>query len=61
MTELKHQPEFMTVSQVAQVLQCGEGLVREMIRTNELASLRIGRLIRVPRAALEALAEAKQK
>jgi excisionase family DNA binding protein len=51
--------EFADVATVARVLDVSEGLVREMIRSGQLASVRCGRLIRIPRTALEALTKAK--
>ncbi len=52
-------PELLRVAEVAEWLDCGSVLVRDLIRRNELQSIRLGRLLRVPRAALVALANGR--
>jgi excisionase family DNA binding protein len=49
--------EFLTVADVARLLQCSEPTVRRRIRAGELPAVKLGRgrsVLRVPRAALEA-------
>jgi excisionase family DNA binding protein len=49
--------EFLTVAEVARLLQCSEPTVRRRIRDGELPAVKLGRgrsVLRVPRAALEA-------
>jgi excisionase family DNA binding protein len=42
----------LEVREVAQMLGVGVTKVYEMIRTKELPSIRLGRLVRIPRIAL---------
>ena len=46
--------ELLTVREVAELLQLHEVTIRRYIRDGKLESVRIGRNVRVPRAALEA-------
>jgi excisionase family DNA binding protein len=52
-TPLADLPEFLRIEETATVLDCGKGVVYAMVRTGELASVRLGRLLRIPREALE--------
>ena len=45
--------ELLTVRQVAELLQLHEATIRRYIRDDKLEAVRIGRRIRVPRAAVE--------
>lgn len=45
--------EALTVIEAAQKLSCSPGTVRNLIKRGELRSVRIGRLVRVPVAAIE--------
>jgi excisionase family DNA binding protein len=47
----------LTVEQAAAILKISRGTAYEAVRTGEIPSVRIGRCIRVPRAALERLLE----
>jgi excisionase family DNA binding protein len=49
-------PELMRADEVASWLGCSRGLVFEMARRGDLPSVRLGRLLRIPRAGLAALA-----
>lgn len=51
-------PELLTVEEIAAFLRCGRGTAYALIARGELPSVRIGRLVRVPRAAIEALVRA---
>jgi excisionase family DNA binding protein len=44
--------EFLTVEEAAVVLGVGRTLAYEAVRRGEIPSARIGRIIRVPKAAL---------
>lgn len=48
-------PEILTVAEAAQVLRIGRNQAYELIRQGELPALRLGRTIRVSKAALERL------
>jgi excisionase family DNA binding protein len=48
---------LLTVREVADRLGCGRTLVYELISSGELETIKLGRLRRVPVAALEALVE----
>jgi excisionase family DNA binding protein len=52
LTPLDQLPALLRVGETASVLDCGKGLVYELIRRGELESIRLGRLLRVPRAAV---------
>jgi excisionase family DNA binding protein len=45
-------PHVLTVEEAAEVLRISRGSAYEAIRTNAIPHVRIGRTIRVPRAAL---------
>ena len=45
----------LTVAQVAKVLQCSEKTVRRRLNDGSLPAVRIGRLLRIPAAALRRL------
>jgi len=47
------EPVAYSVSEVAQVLRIGTTLCRELIKSGELPSVRIGRRLLVPRCAIE--------
>ena len=54
--------ELLTVKQVADLLQLHEMTIRRYIKTGKLGVVRIGRNVRVPRRAVEALmAEREEK
>ena len=44
---------LLTVEQAARLLRIGRGLCYELIARGELPAIRLGRVIRVPRFALE--------
>jgi excisionase family DNA binding protein len=48
-------PELVTVDEASAWLGTGKGLVYELVRSGRLKSVRLGRLVRIPRTALEAL------
>ena len=48
-------PRLLTVKQVAEILQTSTRTVRRLISDSQLDVVYIGRLVRVPAAALEAL------
>lgn len=55
-TALDDLPEFLTASETASFLAIGRGSVYELIRRGELPVVRLGRLVRVPKSGLTALA-----
>jgi excisionase family DNA binding protein len=54
-------PPVLTVEEAATVLRISRGSAYEAVRTGELPHVRIGRSIRVPRAALLALIGCEQE
>ncbi|MBI4269062.1 MAG: helix-turn-helix domain-containing protein [Candidatus Rokubacteria bacterium] len=54
-TTLAGLPELLTAEEAAGWLRVGRNTVYDMLRSGALRSVRLGRLIRVPREALEAL------
>lgn len=46
-----------TVDQAARILGCSRGKVYNMLRADELRSVKIGKLRRIPASALRELAE----
>lgn len=46
-----------TVDQAAKILGCGRGKIYAMIREDELRSVKIGKLRRIPASALKELAD----
>jgi excisionase family DNA binding protein len=54
-TPVSDLPELLTIDEVAEWLGIGKGLVYEQARRGQLPSVRLGRLIRVPRSALATL------
>jgi excisionase family DNA binding protein len=52
---LAEAPDVLTVEQTAEVLGVGRGTAYEAVRQGQIPSLRLGRCIRIPRRALEAL------
>lgn len=53
--------KVLRVEDVMSVLGVSRWMVYEMIRRGELPVLRVGRLVRIPREALDAWIEAKTK
>lgn len=49
-------PEYLTIREAAAVLRCCPDTVRAGIRRGELPAVRIGRVVRLPRARLALLA-----
>lgn len=54
MTTLDTLPDLLTVGELRVVARCGRRQAYELVRTGEVASLRIGRAIRIPKAAVQA-------
>ncbi len=52
-TPITDLPELLRVEEVAAWADVGKGTAYEAVRSGSLPSVRIGRLVRVPRAALE--------
>jgi excisionase family DNA binding protein len=55
MTKLADMPDVLTVEEAAEVLRIGRTAAYEAARRGELPAVRIGRSLRVPRHALDAL------
>jgi len=45
-------PQLLRVDEAAAWADCSRGVIYELVRTNQLASVRLGRLLRIPRSAL---------
>lgn len=56
-TPIANLPELLSVDEAATWLGISRGLVYEMVRSAALPSCRLGRLVRIPRAALAAMVE----
>jgi excisionase family DNA binding protein len=54
-TPLADLPELLRVDEAAAWLDCSRGCVYEMAANGELASVRLGRLLRIPREGLAKL------
>ena len=50
-------PLLLTVPEAARLLRLGRNTVYELVACHKLPALRFGRVIRIPRASLEALVE----
>jgi len=55
MTPLAHLPDVLTVEEAGKVLRIGRGAAYEAARRGDLPAVRIGRSLRIPRRALEAM------
>ena len=51
-------PAVLTVEEAAELLKVSRGKAYEAVRAGEIPSVRVGRCIRIPRAALERMLEA---
>jgi excisionase family DNA binding protein len=60
-TPLASCPEMLRVEECAAVLDVSKGVVYAMCKAGTLGSCRIGRLCRVPRAALQQFIDAAHK
>ncbi len=58
---LSDAPDVLTVDQVAELLQVDRKTVYEAIKREEIAVVRLGRVIRVPRQSLGAYLGSRQK
>ncbi len=54
-TKLVDLPELLRVEEAAAYLDCGRGVIYEMLRSGALPGVRLGRLLRIHRDALAAL------
>ena len=54
-TAIADLPELVRPEEAAIVLDCGKGTVYELCRRGDIPSVRLGRLLRIPRSALAAL------
>jgi excisionase family DNA binding protein len=57
---LSELPELLTVAEASAWLGVGLTLVYELVRSGKLKSVRLGRLVRIPRTALEQLVTQRQ-
>ena len=53
--DFDHMPLFLTVPQAASVLGIGRNNAYECVRSGAIRSVRLGKLIRIPKAALAEL------
>lgn len=51
-TKLDDLPELLTPDEVRAFLGVGRGTVYELIRRGEIKSVRLGRLVRIPKSSL---------
>jgi excisionase family DNA binding protein len=60
--ELSDHVELLTVEEVARILRLkGRSTVDSMVKSGALASIRVGRLVRIPRAAVAKLIGAEDR
>jgi excisionase family DNA binding protein len=55
---MTNQNELLTVPEAAKLLRIGRNLAYELVARGEIPSVRLGRVIRIPRTALEQWLEA---
>ena len=55
LTPISELPELVRADEAAAWLDCSTGCVYTMAASGQLASVRLGRLLRIPRAALAAM------
>lgn len=55
MASVKQVERLYTVDQAARIMGCGRGKVYAMIRDDELRSVKIGKLRRIPASAIQDL------
>lgn len=55
-TPVEQWPSLLRPEEAATLLDCSKGLIYEMCRRNQLPSVRLGRLLRIPREALATMA-----
>ena len=51
-------PELLTVEEASAILAIGKGTTYDLCRRGELPSVRLGRLLRIPRSGLVSLLQA---
>jgi excisionase family DNA binding protein len=61
LTPLHALPQMLRVDEAAAWLDVGRGLVFDLCRRGDLRSVRLGRLVRIPREALAAWVEGKRR
>lgn len=52
MLDIADYPPLLTPKQTAELLQVSEGQVREWARTRQITSMKVGRLVRIPKASI---------
>jgi excisionase family DNA binding protein len=60
-TPLDDLPELLRVDELARWCDCGTGVIYDSVKTGALASVRLGRLVRIPRSALVAWVRAAEQ
>ena len=58
-TPVSDLPELLRASEAAIVLDCSPGLINSMVHSGQLHGVWLGRLLRIPRSALEEMVGAK--
>jgi excisionase family DNA binding protein len=53
-TPLEELPQFLSVEEFCAYLDIGRSCAYELVRTGKIESVRFGKLVRIPRYALEA-------
>ena len=59
-TPISDLPELLRVEEAAAVLDVSKWLVYELIRRGDLPSVKLGRIVRIPRTALQARMEQRE-
>jgi excisionase family DNA binding protein len=54
-TPIAELPEFLRPDELADYLDVGRSAVYELLRRGEIASVRCGRLLRIPKSAIAAM------
>lgn len=56
-TELRHLPEFLTAEEFFKLMRIGRNTGYEALRRGDFPSIRVGRRLLIPRAAIERLVQ----
>lgn len=59
-TPIADLPEFMTIPEVSRWLKVGRNFGYELVKSGQLQSVKVGSLLRVPKAALAALVNQRE-
>lgn len=61
MNEVNLEQNLLTVKDLARILNCGRTKTWELINTHQIGTIRIGRLVRLERKAIEEFIESNRR